>query len=64
MEGIGQAPLQKATHLHIGSVEIPERGQGSRQPLCAVTDPQGLQVARGDSSLLTEALETTRDRCL
>lgn len=43
--GIGQVPVQRAAHLHVGSIEIPERGQGSRQPLCAVTDPQSLQMA-------------------
>lgn len=62
--GIDQSSLQKAAHLHVGSIEIPERGQGSRQPFCAVTNPQGLQMARGDSSLLTEALERIKDRCL
>jgi hypothetical protein len=34
-----------ATHLHIGSVKIPERSKGSRQSLSAVTNPQGLQMA-------------------
>lgn len=43
--GRDQVPVQRAAHLHIGSIEIPERGQGSRQSLCAVTDPQGLQMA-------------------
>lgn len=62
--GTGQVPVQRDAHLHVGSIEIPERGQGSRQSLCAVTDPQGLQMARGDSSFLTEALETTKDRHL
>lgn len=38
-------PGQRAAHLHIGSVEIPERGQGRGQPLSAVPDPQGLEVA-------------------
>lgn len=32
-------------HLHVGSVEIPERGEGGRQPLGAIPDPQGLEMA-------------------
>lgn len=32
-------------YLHVGSVEIPERGEGGRQPLSAVPDPQGLEMA-------------------
>lgn len=34
-----------AADLHVGSVEIPERGEGGRQPLGAVPDPQGLEMA-------------------
>lgn len=49
-------------HLNIGSIEIPERSKCSRQPLSAVTNPQGLQMARGDARLLAETLETIRDR--
>ena len=49
-------PWQRVAHLHIGSVEIPERGQGRGQPLGAVPDPQGLQVAWRYSRLLAEAL--------
>lgn len=54
--------VQRLAHLHVGSVEVPERGEGSRQPLGAVPDPQGLEVARRDSRLLTEALEAIRDK--
>lgn len=43
-------------HLHVGRVEVPERGEGGRQPFGAVPDPQGLEVAGGDPGLLTEAL--------
>lgn len=54
--------MQRVAHLHIGSVEVPEGGEGSREPLGAVTDPQGLEVTRRDSCLLTEALEAIRDK--
>lgn len=54
--------MQRAAHLHVGSVEVPERGEGSRQPLGAVPDPQSLEVARRDSRLLTEALEAIGDK--
>lgn len=56
------SPCRGAAYLHIGGVEIPERGEGSRQPLSAVPDPQGLEMARRDSYLLTEALEAIRDK--
>lgn len=49
-------------HLHVGCVEVPERGQRGRQPLRAVPDPQGLEMARGDPRLLTEALEGIGDK--
>lgn len=32
-------------HLHVGSVEVPERGEGGRQSLSAVPNPQGLEMA-------------------
>lgn len=53
---------ESLAHLDIGSIEIPERGEGSRQSLRAVPDPQGLEMARRDSRLLAEALGAIRGR--
>lgn len=63
--GKGQQARAQGTglaHLHIGRVEVPERGEGGRQPFRAVPDPQGLEMARGDPRLLTEALEGIGDK--
>lgn len=44
--GLGpQLSGHRVAHLHIGGVEIPERGEGGREALSAVPDPQGLEVA-------------------
>lgn len=44
------------THLDVGCVEVSEGGKSSRQAVCTVTDPQGLEDAGGDTRPLTEAL--------
>lgn len=62
--GLGTGTGTGLAHLHIGRVEVPERGERSRQPLCAVADPQGLEMARGDPCLLTQALEGIGDKQL